>query len=251
MKIAVALKVVPDGQDIQVAGDRTLDYSKAKLTISEYDKNAVEIGAQLAAANGTEAVAVTVGGKNIDNSKIKKDMLARGLSQLYMAADDALDGLDARATAAALAALVQKAGDVDLVILGDGSADNYVNQVDVQLAEVLGWPVVTAAASIAVDGDALTIARALEDCTETVTVALPAVVSVTPDVAVPRIPGMKDILAAGKKPMDVSGAVEVPAAALNTVECLAPEQVDRKQKILDGSADGAVDEFVAALKAAL
>ena len=251
MKIAVALKVVPDGQDIQVAGDRTLDYSKAKLTISEYDKNAVEIGAQLAAAAGAEAVAVTVGGKNIDNSKIKKDMLARGLSQLFMAADDSLADLDARGTAAALAAEIAKADGVDLVILGDGSADNYVNQVDVQLAAKLGWPVVTAASSIAVDGDALTVTRALEDCTETVTVALPAVVSVTPDVAVPRIPGMKDILAAGKKPMAVEGAVEVPAAALETVECLAPEQVARKQEILDAAADGAIETFAAAVKAAL
>ena len=48
MRIAVAFKAVPDAQDVQVAGDRTLDFSKAKLTISEYDKNALELGAQLA-----------------------------------------------------------------------------------------------------------------------------------------------------------------------------------------------------------
>ena len=58
MRIAVAFKAVPDAQDVQVAGDRTLDFSKAKLTISEYDKNALELGAQLA----DEAVAITVGG---------------------------------------------------------------------------------------------------------------------------------------------------------------------------------------------
>ena len=82
-------------------------------------------------------------------------------------------------------------------------------------------------------------------------VPLPAVVSVTPDVAVPRIPGMKDILAAGKKPMDVSGAAGACERALETVSCVAPEQADRKLEILDASADGAVAQFAVALKAAL
>lgn len=247
MRIAVAFKAVPDAQDIQVAGDRTLDFSKAKLTISEYDKNAIELGAQLA----DEAVAVTVGGKDIDNSKLKKDVLARGMAHLYMAADDALADLDAHATAAALADVIGKAGDVDLVLLGDGSADNYIQQVDVQLAEALGWPVVTAAAKVEVNGGAVTVVRALEDCSETVEVALPAVVSVTPDAAEPRIPGMKDILAAGKKPMDVEGAAGAYTAALETAECLAPEQVARKQEIVDAADEGAIATVAAAVKAAL
>ncbi len=247
MRIAVAFKAVPDAQDVQVAGDRTLDFSKAKLTISEYDKNALELGAQLA----DEAIAITVGGSDIDNSKLKKDVMARGMEHLYMAAGDAYADLDAAGTAAALADVLAKAGDVDVVLCGDGSADNYVQQVDVQLAEKLGWPVVTAAAKVEVSGSTATVTRALEDCTETVEVSLPAVISVTPDVAEPRIPGMKDILAAGKKPMDVSGADAAVAAALTTVECLAPEQVARKQEIVDAADDGAIEKLAAAIKAAL
>ena len=241
MRIAVAFKAVPDAQDVQVAGDRTLDFSKAKLTISEYDKNALELGAQLA----DEAVAITVGGKDIDNSKLKKDVMARGMGHLYMAADDALADLDAAATAAALADVLAKAGDVDAVICGDGSADNYLQQVDVQLAEKLGWPVVTAACKVEVNGSTAVVTRALEDCTEVVEVELPAIISVTPDVAEPRI------LAAGKKPMDVAGADNAPAAALTTVECLAPEQVARKQEIVDAADDGAIEKLAAAVKAAL
>ena len=34
MNIIVSCKIVPDDQDIQVASDRTLDYSKAKGTVS-------------------------------------------------------------------------------------------------------------------------------------------------------------------------------------------------------------------------
>ena len=252
MNIVAAVKVVPDDQDIQVSADRTLDYSKAKNTVSAYDLNAIEAAAQLAAATqGSKVVAVTVGGADIDDSKLKKNVLARGVDELYMTADDACKGLDAHGTAAALADLVGKVGGFDVILCGDGSADDSAQQVDVQLAAKLGLPVVNAATKITAKDGTLEVERTLEDAVEVVEVPLPAVVSVAPDIVLPRIPGMKDILAAGKKPMNVAGAEGSYASALETVSCLAPQQADRKQEILEASADGAVAQFAAALKAAL
>ena len=252
MNIVVCCKVVPDDQDIQVAADGTLDYSKAKPIVSAYDLNAIEAAAQLAAANeGSNVVAVTVGGADIDDSKLKKNVLARGVDELYMTADDACKGLDARATAVALAELVSKVGDFDVVLCGDGSADNYAQQVDVQLAAKLGLPVVTAATKITAKDGALEVERTLEDVVEVVEVPLPAVVSVAPDIALPRIPGMKDILAAGKKPMGVAGADGAYESALEVLSCKAPEQAERKLEVMDASEDGAIEKFAAALKAAL
>lgn len=252
MDIAVLFKVVPDDQDIQVKADRTLDFSKAKPKVSEYDLNAIEEAAQLAAANpGSKVVAITVGPKSIDDSKLKKNVLARGVDELVMVADDSLDGLDAYATAAALAKAVESAGSFDVLIAGDGSADNYAQQVPVQLACAMGLPVVTAATKVEVDGASATVERTLEDAVETVRVALPAVVAVTPDAALPRIPGMKDILAAGKKPAAISAEQAPTASVTEVVSCLAPESADRKLVVLDAKADGAIAEFAAALKAAL
>ena len=252
MNIVAAFKVVPDDQDIQVSADGTLDYSKAKNTVSAYDLNAIEAAAQLAATNeGSNVVAVTVGGADIDDSKLKKNVLARGVDELYMTADDACKGLDARATAVALAELVSKVGDFDVVLCGDGSADNYAQQVDVQLAAKLGLPVVTAATKITAKDGALEVERTLEDVVEVVEVPLPAVVSVAPDIALPRIPGMKDILAAGKKPMGVAGADGAYESALEVLSCKAPEQAERKLEVMDASEDGAIEKFAAALKAAL
>ena len=229
MNIVAAFKVVPDDQDIQVSADGTLDYSKAKNTVSAYDLNAIEAAAQLAAANeGSNVVAVTVGGADIDDSKLKKNVLARGVDELYMTADDACKGLDARATAVALAELVSKVGDFDVVLCGDGSADNYAQQVDVQLADALGLPVVTAVSAVSVEGAVATCDRMLETQLQTVQVDLPAVISVVPDIALPRIPGMKDILAAGKKPMGVAGADGAYESALEVLSCKAPEQAERK-----------------------
>ncbi|MFR8046463.1 MAG: electron transfer flavoprotein [Eggerthella lenta] len=249
MNIVVCCKVVPDDQDIQVAADGTLDYSKAKPIVSAYDLNAIEAAAQL--ADGGRVVAVTAGPADIDDSKLKKNILARGVDELYMTADDACKGLDAHAAAAALADLVAKAGEYDLIVCGDGSADNYAQQVDVQLADALGLPVVTAVSAVSVEGAVATCDRMLETQLQTVQVDLPAVISVVPDIALPRIPGMKDILAAGKKPMNVAGADGAYESSIEVASCLAPKQADRKREILEASADGAIEQFAAALKAAL
>ena len=252
MNIIVPIKVLADDQDIVVAADRSLDDSKAHRIVSTYDLNALEAAAQLAAAHdGSKVVAVSVADAKADDSKLKKGILARGVDELAMVADDACADLDAHATAAMLAKLVGAQGGFDLVVCGDGSADNYAQQVDVQLADALGLPVVTAVCAISVEGGVATCDRMLESKVQTVQVDLPAVVSVVPDVALPRIPGMKDILAAGKKPSAVDAASEAAPAVVEIVETKAPRQAERKLEILDASVDGDIEKFAAALKAAL
>ncbi|MBQ9001817.1 MAG: electron transfer flavoprotein [Eggerthellaceae bacterium] len=252
MNIVVAVKVVPDDQDIQVTAEGGLDMSKAHQAISAYDMNAIEAAAQLAASAGDSTVSVvTVGAKAIDDSKLKKNILARGADHLYRVADDAAADLDAHATAACLAAQIASIGDCDVVICGDGSADNYAQQVDVQLAAKLGVPSVNGVVKLEANGSAITAERKLEDVVEVVEVPMPCVIAVSPDVALPRIPGMKDILQAGKKPMDVSAAGDIAAAAVETVEVKAPEAAERKLDVKDASEDGAIEAFAAAIKAAL
>ena len=252
MNIIVPIKVLADDQDIVVAADRSLDDSKAHRIVSTYDLNAIEAAVQLASAHAdSKVVCVSVADAKADDSKLKKGILARGVDELVMIADDACADLDAHATAAMLARLVDGLDAADLIVCGDGSADNYAQQVDVQLAAKLGLPVVTAATKITAKDGALEVERTLEDVVEVVEVPLPAVVSVAPDIALPRIPGMKDILAAGKKPMGVAGADGAYESALEVLSCKAPEQAERKLEVMDASEDGAIEKFAAALKAAL
>lgn len=252
MNIIVPIKVLADDQDIVVAADRSLDDSKAHRIVSTYDLNAIEAAVQLASAHeDSKVVCVSVADAKADDSKLKKGILARGVDELVMIADDACADLDAHATAAMLARLVDGLDAADLIVCGDGSADNYAQQVDVQLAAKLGLPVVTAATKITAKDGALEVERTLEDVVEVVEVPLPAVVSVAPDIALPRIPGMKDILAAGKKPSSVNAASDVAAAVVDVVETKAPQQAERKMEMLDASVDGDLEKFAAALKAAL
>lgn len=254
MKIAVMTKILPDDEDITIAEDRTLDYSMAKPVVSTYDLNAIEVAAQLAEATQSTLIAFSAGPKNVDNSKTKKNILSRGVDELHLAIDDDYDGADAYQTAQALAQLVGKCGDIDLAICGDGSADLYARQVDVQLADALGWPVVNGVTSIEVNGETATISRILETEEETVQVTLPAVVSVIPEAAQPRIAGMKDILAAGKKPVETFSAADLGGAAVSTIEVVeikAPVPTPRKQELFDAATEGDLDRFVSALKSDL
>ena len=104
--------------------------------------------------------------------------------------------------------------------------------------------------SPAAGAGAITARRKLEDVIETVELPLPCLVAVTPDIALPRIPGMGDILKAGKKPMEVSAATGAYANVTETISVKAPEQVDRKLDVKDASEDGAIEAFAAAIKAA-
>ena len=255
MNILVACKIVPDDQDIKVAGNRDLDFSKARPVISTYDKNALEGAAQLAAANeGSTTTVITVGPANADNSKLQKDVLARGVDELVMAAGDETDDMDTFATASALKKLVDSHEAWDIIVCGCGSADNFVGQVDAQLAELLDVPVVNAVASMELLDGKLKCIRHLERDVEEVLVPLPAVVSVLPEIALPRICGMKEILAAGKKPKSVMGAADVgieAVATLETVEVKAPEVAARKQEIFQFANDGDMNKFAAAVAAAV
>lgn len=253
MQIAVCCKVVRDDQDIVVNPDRSLDVSRAHMAISSYDQNALEAAAQLAEKDGAKVVAFSVGGPEIDDSKVKKAILSRGVDELFMFTCPDGSGLDAHQTAQLLAELFQTAGGADLIVCGDGSADNYAQQVDVQLAEAMGLPCVTSVAELSVEGGSVKAKRLLEHETETVEVAMPCVVSVVPDIAEPRICGMKEILAAGKKPSQVSDAEDAAAgaAAVEVVEVKAPEPQPRRNEIFDSAVDGDIDKFVAAFKEAL
>ncbi len=250
MNIIVAVKVVPDDQDIRVNADRTLDYSSARPVVSTYDLNAIEAAALVAKEQDARLSAIAIGDASIADSKVSKNILARGVDEYVVGVDEGFASLDARATAKALAGVIKKVESCDLVVCGDGSADIYAQQVDVQLAVEMGVPVVTSVSAISFESGKLVVERTLESEREVVEVSLPAVISVVPDIALPRICGMKDILAAGKKPVVKYSAADLNVEITGSVEVnnvLAPEPLPRKKEIFDAADEAGVEQFVEAI----
>lgn len=199
--IVVCYKWVLDESDIRVdSGNLALDTSRAKYKISDYDRNAIEEGAILAEKNtDMTVVSLTYGTKAAKASL--KDALSRGPEKGYWVNDEQAVTADAYLTAKVLAAAVARIGDYGLIICGEGSADQYSQQVGPRLGALLGIPALTFASEVRIEGDFVIATRKLGDCSETVKAKLPAVVSVLPEINKPRIPSLKQVLGAAKKPV--------------------------------------------------
>jgi electron transfer flavoprotein beta subunit len=250
MKIIATVKASPEAQDISAKPDRSLSMERAAIKWGNYDLNAVEAARVLADETSGTAIGLSVGTSALDNSKLRKDVLSRGLDELETLADDSYDGLDSFQTATLLADGVRQIGDVDLVLCGAGSSDQYNQEVGVQLGAILGWNTLNSVEAISVEGDHLVVERQLEGSVQSIEVGLPAVLSLTSSANTPRIAGMKEILAAGKKPTtQLNATAAVPAAAASTDSVLAPEHVARRQQLFDGEPAEAAAQLAAVLKA--
>ena len=88
MKILVGCKVVPEEQDIAVNGE-TLDVSKANPKISQFDLNALQAAVDIKEKNADANIKVlSIGGKGLENTKVRKDILSRGADELVVISSD-------------------------------------------------------------------------------------------------------------------------------------------------------------------
>lgn len=249
MNVIACYKLTPDAEDIEVRPDRSISLGKAEWNIGEYDLMAIEAAMQIAEATGGKVSALSIGPSQLGGSKAKKDVLSRGPDNLYLVVDDALRDADTNLTARVLAAALKKMGPFDLVLCGEGSSDLYAQQVGLQLGEVLGLPTTNAVGKIEVADGKLVIERRLEEEIEVLEVPLPAVLSVTTDINEPRLPTMKEILKAGKKPVTEWKLqdIAVEGGAVGRTEILStlgPEQVDRKKVLLEGEPSEMVQTLI-------
>jgi len=239
MKIVVAYKWAANPQDAEVRPDGSVGWGRAKSTVSEYDPVAFEVARRLTEASGGEVIGLSVGAVAIDTPLARKAALSRGLDRLVLVADDALADVDGTRIAAALAAAVTAIGDVDLVLAGDSSVDVAEGQVAMTLAGQLGWLGLAGVSSVEADGDRLRVERDLPTGISTLAVEGPVVLALTSDAVVARVPGMKDILGAAKKPTDVLSlselAVAAPVVELTTLSATPPATGDRKGVLFDGA----------------
>src|SRR3954447_18816418 len=202
MNVIVCVKQIPDPATPGALdpGSNTLKRD-GKLILDESDSYGVEMALQLVDAAGGGEVSLVSMAPNGEVSGLRT-ALAMGAARAVLVSDPELSGSDALTTAKVIAAAVRRVGDADLVLTGTESSDGYTGTVPEQVAELLGWPSVTFAKSVSVDGGALKVNRQTEAGYDEVECPLPAVVSVTAGVVEPRYPSFKGIMAAKSKPVD-------------------------------------------------
>jgi len=190
MKVVVVHSWARDVSAATVRSDGSVDWRNARMTAGEDDPAALACALQIARAAGGEVVGLTIGDSDASWA------LARGVGRT-VAVPDAPALRDNAATAAVLAAAVRRIGEVDAVVIGDCQQDPGVG---VALAGHLGWPVLAGLASATAEDGHLVAARG---GTEEVTfrVAPPAVLGIAAAADVDRPPGMKELLAARRRPV--------------------------------------------------
>jgi electron transfer flavoprotein beta subunit len=244
MKIAVCIKRVPDTEmRFTIAPDgKSIESAGLKYEISTFDEYAIEAALRLnEAQGGGEITVVGLGPAGLG------ELLRRGLS---MGADKAIHltagevPVDGFAVAQALAAAL-KDGGYDLILFGRNATDTGHGTVGPMVAQLLDLPCVTAITHLEVNDGAGTAQRALEGATETVAFPIPAVLSIDEGLGRPRIPSLKGIMAAKKKPLEEKPA-ELGAVHL-TLESLAPPP-DRPAGRIVGEGAAAVPELVRLLR---
>jgi len=249
MNIIVCYKLIPDSEDMIVRPDRSISLEQAEWVISEYDLLTVEAGLQLVEKYGGKLMALSIGTDKLLNSKAKKDILSRGPDELYLVCDPSFANADTNLTAKVLTAAIQKMGSCDLVLFGEGSGDLYFQQVGLQVGEMLGLPTFNAISKIESDGGNFIVERSLEDAIDVYSLPAPAALSVTTEINIPRLPSMKEILKAGKKPViewtlqDLTLSAETESR-VDILSVRAPDVADRKRIQIEGKVEEAVQTLV-------
>ncbi|HSD86153.1 MAG TPA: electron transfer flavoprotein subunit beta/FixA family protein [Kofleriaceae bacterium] len=246
MKILVPVKRVPDPTQKAKIKDGHIDLTGASWIVNTFDEYAVETALRLLengesnTRTGGEIVVLSIGPD--DAAKEIRTCLAMGADRaIHVVANDA--EIDSLVVVKVLQAVIA-AEKPDLVVMGKQAVDGDANQVGQMLAGKLGWPQATFAASIEKQGDAYVVGREVDGGVEYKKVPTPSVITVDLRIVGPkavkngvtpesfsysgegaRLPSLKGIMAAKKKPMTTAKLADYgaePAPKIKELSVMLP-----------------------------
>jgi electron transfer flavoprotein beta subunit len=239
VKIIVCVKQVPDTAATMSVDSGVVSWGDAPLIINPWDEYAVEAALNLTGDHGGEVTALCLGKEG--ETEAIKHALAMGADNAIMVSDPALKGADNVAASKVLAAAITKIGDADLVLFGQQSVDTDTGMLPVQVARLLGYPVLTLVSHFdAVNpGDQkIQVTRSMEEADQVVESALPAVVSVTKDYGEPRYPSFMGIRKASKAEYPLWSLsdleMEPPSSSISWPEISEPVEKEITTEIIEG-----------------
>src|SRR5918998_3375377 len=207
LTIAVLIKQVPDMNAVRIDRANGRIVPSAQLGMSSYDEYAVEAALRLKESFDGEVIAVTAGPASV------RDVITRALAMgadrgIHLELED-VNATDTLGMASILADALRPLA-CSLVIAGQTSDDYEAGQVGAQVAALLNVPVISNAVEITFDEGGMLVRRDMEDGYQTVRSTLPAVLLSSTGLDEPRLPSLKGIMAAKKKPVETLPA-SVPA----------------------------------------
>jgi len=222
------------------ADGKSLDADGVQFVINPFDEFALEAAIQFKEKSGGELTVIHVGGA--DFSKDLRQCLAKGADRaLHLKAEGPLGPHGISALVAEKIKPLMPAN----VFCGKQAVDGDVGATGVMLAGLLDIPAITKASTLEFGDGTATATREIEGGTETIETSLPAVFTLEKGANEPRRAGLKEIMAAKKKPLDVE-EVAAPPAKLEILSFELPAA--RPEGRIVGEGAEAVSELVRLLR---
>jgi electron transfer flavoprotein beta subunit len=247
MKVLVPVKRVIDyNVKVRVKADGTgVDLANVKMSMNPFDEIAVEEAIRLKEKGiATEIVVVSIGVKQAQETL--RTALAMGADRaiLIEAAADVSVDIEPLAVAKLLAAVVAEEAP-GLVLAGKQAIDNDMNATGQMLAALLGWSQATFVSELNIDGDKAIVTREVDGGLQTISVKMPAIVTVDLRLNEPRYASLPNIMKAKAKPMAMKTPADYGvdvAPRLSVVKTVEPATRQAGVKV------GSVAELIAKLK---
>jgi len=247
MKVLVPVKRVIDyNVKVRVKADGSgVDLANVKMSMNPFDEIAVEEAIRLKeAGKAEEVIAVSIGVKQAQETL--RTALAMGADRaiLIEATDDVHTDIEPLAVAKLLAAVV-KEEQPGLVLTGKQAIDNDMNATGQMLSALLGWSQATFASKVEVEGANAEVTREVDGGLQTISVKMPAIISVDLRLNEPRYASLPNIMKAKKKPLDEKTAADYGVDVSPRLAIVKTSEPAVRQA---GIKVGSVDELVSKLK---
>lgn len=257
MNIIVCLKQVPGTADVKIDPQtNNLIRQGIKNVINPFDTYALEEGVRLKERCGGKVTVISMGPPQAE--EMLREAISLGADEAILLSDKAFAGADTWATAYTLASAIKKLGQYDIVICGRQTLDGDTGQVGPELAEMLGIPLVAYVSQIEEIADKqIRVRRMIDEGHEVIQSPLPAVITVTKEINVPRLPSLRGIAKSKSAVVPVWNLQELGAdpnkVGLNgsftrVIKIFFPER-NRQAEIFQGKIEEQVESLVDKLKA--
>ncbi len=247
MKVLVPVKRVIDyNVKVRVKADNSgVDLANVKMSMNPFDEIAVEEAIRLKEKGAaSEIVAVSIGVEKAQETL--RTALAMGADRaiLVQAADTVDTDIEPLAVAKLLKAVIAEEAP-GLVLMGKQAIDNDMNATGQMLAALLGWPQATFASKLEIEGEGAKVTREVDGGLQTISVKLPAIVTVDLRLNEPRYASLPNIMKAKKKPLDKKTPADL---GVDVAPRLAVVSVSEPPARKAGQRVGSVAELMEKLK---
>ena len=210
MRTIVCVKQVPASNEVRLdEKTNTIIRDGGEAVINPFDSHALEAALALKEQFGGTVAVLSMGIPAA--ADMLRQCVARGADEALLLTDRAFAGADTLATSYALSKGIESLGDFDLLLCGKMAVDGDTAQIGPELATRLGLPHVSDVFSLECDGTAVTVQRTLGGCVQTLRLPLPAVLTVTRELNVPRLPSIAGVLRAEEAEISCRSAAQVGA----------------------------------------